>query len=155
MRRKDREQTDPAAMEAIIRRCTVCRLGMVDGDQPYVIPISFGYRDRVVYLHCAHEGRKIDVLKQHPKVCIEWDIDTVLVPAAEAHQYTQKFRSVIAFGTASFVTEPNAKRRALDVLMAQYAEGSFAYPDNQVDRTCIIRIDISKMTGKQSGWGQE
>lgn len=150
MRRKDRLQADPAAIRDVIRRSTVCRLAMCDGGQPYVIPICFGYSDSVVYLHCAHEGRKIEILKRNPRVCIEWDIDAEVLPASQAHQFTMHYRSVIAFGTASFVTDPEAKRRALDVLMAQYAEGRFTYPDSQVAKTCIIRVDITEITGKES-----
>jgi len=150
MRRKDRLQADPAAIRDVIRRSTVCRLAVCDGEQPYVIPMCFGFEDGVVYLHCAHEGRKIDILRRNPRVCVEWDIDAVVVPAAEAHQFTMRYRSVIAFGTASFITDPEAKRHALDLLMAQYADGKFTYADNQVAKTCIIRVDITGITGKES-----
>ncbi|MCX5882675.1 MAG: pyridoxamine 5'-phosphate oxidase family protein, partial [Deltaproteobacteria bacterium] len=37
--------TDPDAIASVIRRSTVCRLAMSDDNQPYVIPMSFGYRD--------------------------------------------------------------------------------------------------------------
>ena len=154
VRRKDRLQADPEAIRDVIRRSTVCRLAMCDGDQPYVIPICFGYEDGVLYLHCAPEGRKIEILKRNPKVCVEFDIDSVVAPAAEAHKFTMRYRSVIAFGIASFVTDTVAKRHALDILMAQYAEGKFAYRASQVTKTCIIRVDITEITGKESGWGE-
>ena len=151
MRRKDRQESDQTTMEAIIRQAQVCRLGLSDDGRPYVVPMSFGYRDRAFYFHCAHEGRKIEIMRRNPHVCIEVDIDTELVPAAEAHQFTMRFKSVIAFGTASFEDDPAEKRAALDILMAQYAEGEWAYPDKQVNRTCIFRVDVEEMTGKVSG----
>lgn len=51
MRRKDREITDRAAIEAILRRATVCRIGLVGKDGPYVVPMSFGYDAGRLYLH--------------------------------------------------------------------------------------------------------
>ena len=45
MRRKDREITDRKAMEAIISGAEVCRIALCDGNEPYVVPVSFAYRD--------------------------------------------------------------------------------------------------------------
>ena len=75
MRRKDKEISDRSAIEDIIKRSTVCRLAMSDNNSPYVIPINFGYENSTVYFHSAREGRKIDILKKNPNVCIEFDID--------------------------------------------------------------------------------
>ncbi len=58
MRRKDKEMTDPDAIASVIRRSTVCRLGMSDDNQPYVVPMSFGYKDGAVYFHCATRREK-------------------------------------------------------------------------------------------------
>ena len=72
MRRQEREISDRAAIDAIIRACQVCRLGMVDGDLPYIVPMSFGYDGRALYFHCATQGRKLDVLRRRPRVCFEF-----------------------------------------------------------------------------------
>ena len=50
MRRKDKEISDPAGIDAIIKKAAVCRLGMVNGDKPYVVPLCFGLQD-TVYNH--------------------------------------------------------------------------------------------------------
>ncbi|OQX60886.1 MAG: hypothetical protein B5M51_09570 [Anaerolinea sp. 4484_236] len=68
MRRSDREITDQAAIEAIIHEAEFCRLALVDGGQPYIIPLSFGYRDKVLYFHSAVEGEKrkaFDIIMAH------------------------------------------------------------------------------------------
>ena len=150
MRRQDREVTDRAWMESVIGRSQVCRLAMCDGDQPYVIPMCVAWRDNVLYFHCAHEGMKTDLLRTNPKVCVEFDIDTELIEGEHASGFGMKYRSVIAFGTASFVEETAAKRDALDVLMAQYSDKTWTYPDAMVERVCIFKVDIEQMTGKRS-----
>ena len=43
MRRTEKEITDRAAIDLAIRRCQVCRLGLVDGDVPHIVPLCFGY----------------------------------------------------------------------------------------------------------------
>ena len=57
---------------------------------------------------------------------------------------------MIGFGQAATVEDRQAKREALDIIMAQYAEGKFDYSDADLDRTIVIRVDISSMTGKES-----
>ena len=58
MRRKDREITDRAEIEAILNEAMVCRIGLADGGEPYVVPLSFGYEDGSVYIHSAPEASK-------------------------------------------------------------------------------------------------
>jgi nitroimidazol reductase NimA-like FMN-containing flavoprotein (pyridoxamine 5'-phosphate oxidase superfamily) len=58
MRRKDREITDRAEMESILNEAMVCRIGLADGGEPYVVPLSFGYENGAVYIHSAPEASK-------------------------------------------------------------------------------------------------
>lgn len=53
MRRKEKEISDESGVDAIIANATVCRLGMVNGDKPYIVPLSFGYQDQALYFHGA------------------------------------------------------------------------------------------------------
>jgi len=152
MRRKEKEITQRADIEAIIESAAVCRLAMADGERPYVIPLSFGYRDQTLYFHCAPQGRKIDILRKNPRVCFEFDIDMTLVEGATACDWGAHFQSVIGFGTASFVTEPADKKKALDTIMAQYAGSDtvFDYPEAKLRMTTVVKVAIDKMTGKRS-----
>jgi hypothetical protein len=58
VRRKDREITDRAEIEAILNETLVCRIGLADDDGPYIVPLSFGYEDGAVYIHSAPEASK-------------------------------------------------------------------------------------------------
>ena len=61
MRRKDREITDSARIDAVIRGCDCCRLGFCDAGEVYILPLNFGYENRegkrTFYFHSAREGR--------------------------------------------------------------------------------------------------
>ncbi len=106
MRRKEREITDRAAMEAIIQETEVCRMGLCDVGKPYVVPLNFGYRDGKVYMHSAVEGRKLDIIRKNPDVCLVFEADTKIQSAPEACLFTTKYRSVMAWGKASILERP-------------------------------------------------
>jgi hypothetical protein len=61
MRRKEKEITDRAELEAVIAEAQVCRLAMCDGAHPYVVPLCFGYEAGTFYVHCAAEGQKLAI----------------------------------------------------------------------------------------------
>ena len=151
MRRKEKEITEKAAMEAIIRRASVCRLAMTKGDEPYVLPLCFGYQDNTLYFHSARQGKKIDILRENSNVCFEFDVDHEIMEADRACGWGMKYLSVVGYGKASFIDEPELKRKMLSVIMANYSGKSFAYQEGAVAETLIIRVDIERMTGKRSG----
>ena len=150
MIRKDREITDFTEIESIIRRSTVCRLALADQNQPYIVPLSFGYKDNRLYFHSASKGRKIDMLKKNSRVCFEFDIDYEIIKADKACDWGMRYKSVIGFGKASFVEGAESMRRALDVIMAQYGDGPFSYPENRMKNMVVIQVDIESMSGKRS-----
>jgi nitroimidazol reductase NimA-like FMN-containing flavoprotein (pyridoxamine 5'-phosphate oxidase superfamily) len=150
MRRKEKKITDKSEIKSIIRNSMVCRLGLVDDSSAYVVPLCFGLKDSSLYFHSATEGRKIEILKRNSQVCFEFDNTLEIQAGKTACDWSMQYRSVIGYGQASFVNDPEEKRRALDIIMAQYADGAFEYSDKAMDKTLIIKIDISSMTGKQS-----
>ncbi|MBN1103417.1 MAG: pyridoxamine 5'-phosphate oxidase family protein, partial [Deltaproteobacteria bacterium] len=149
MRRKEREIQDEAALEGILRRAMVCRLALSVDDEPYIVPLNFGYRDRVLYFHGAREGKKIEMLRKNNRVCFEVDVDHEMVRAEMPCDWTFKYRSVIGFGRAELITEPEAKGNALDVIITQCGAATpYPYREEKLARTCIIRVTIESMTGK-------
>jgi uncharacterized protein len=153
MRRKEKEISDIHEIEQIIRESQVCRIAMCDGTIPYVIPMNFGYENRTLYLHCAREGRKINILKTNPRVCVEWDGKTELITADTACKWGMKYCSVIAEGTASFITTTEQKMKALSVLMKQYSDRKdFTFSYDAVNTITIIKIECTSIIGKKSGY---
>ncbi len=133
----------------IIQDCRVCRLGMVDGNRPYVIPVNFGYRDRMVYIHTGLEGKKLDAIARNPHVCVEFDTEHNLVRGAVPCKWTMHGESVVGEGTAELVQSPAEKRHALEIIMAHYGGKGNDIPDNALDTIAIIRIKLTKMTARR------
>jgi uncharacterized protein len=149
MRRKDREITDPAEIDAILREAMVCRIGLADGGEPYVVPLSFGYEDGTVYIHSAPEGKKITLLEENPRCCFEVDICDRVIRGDKPCSWGMLYRSVIGYGRASILTDPEEIRHGLNCIMRHYNGGIHAFSDSDIGSVMVIRIDIRSMTGKK------
>ena len=150
MRRKEKEIVEKKDIETVIAAARVCRLAMSDNEQPYIVPLCFGYADDVLYIHSAMEGKKLDILKKNNRVCFEIDIDTEVKIGKTPCEWGMRFRSVIGFGKAHFIDDAESKRSALDTIMRQYSNDAFEYPDKVMDKTVVIRVEIESMTGKRA-----
>lgn len=152
VRRTDREIKDAAAIRAIMEEALVCRIGLSDGGMPYVVPMNYGLGENCLYLHCAAEGRKLDILGRNGQVCFEMDLMREIKTAPVPCGWGALYESVIGFGRAVILETLSEKRAALDRIMEHCgAKGPFSYPDETLARTAVIRIDIESVTGKRRG----
>lgn len=154
MRRKEQEIKDINEIKEIIRKAKVCRLGLAVDNTPYVVPVNFGYdvEGNCLYIHCAKEGRKLDMMKRNNTVCFEMDIDMEISGRENAPcNWSTAFRSVIGYGNAFIIEDFDQKKRALDFIMRQYSsESSFEYDKKSVENVGIVKIAITVITGKKS-----
>jgi nitroimidazol reductase NimA-like FMN-containing flavoprotein (pyridoxamine 5'-phosphate oxidase superfamily) len=152
MRRKDKAIGELAEIEQIVRRSLVCRLGLTEEDQPYIVPLSFGFKDGTLYFHSAPEGRKIEILRKNSKVCFEFDLDHEVVADKESCKWGMKYRSVIGFGKASIVEDIQEKKEGLNAIMEHYSGRTYQYPETAINSTLVIKVEIESITGKESGY---
>ena len=150
MRRKEKEITEESVIEAIIQKSLVCRLALSDGNFPYIVPLCFGYRDKVLYFHGSLKGKKIDIIRKNQNICFEFDINTEIVKAEDACHWSMKYKSVIGFGKAVLLEDLDEKRKALNIIMSQYSDRTFQFNDATLKETVVIKVEIESMTGKQS-----
>jgi len=151
MRRAEKEIKDRSIIDEIIKQARVCRLAMVDRDRPYVVPMSFGYDGSHIFFHSAMEGRKMDLLVRNPHVCFEFDEVVKIIKNKEACEWGMNFKSVIGQGRATLIDDAAKKIEALGVIMAHYSRRIFEFPEERVEKTAVIKVTITEITGKQSG----
>jgi nitroimidazol reductase NimA-like FMN-containing flavoprotein (pyridoxamine 5'-phosphate oxidase superfamily) len=149
MRRSDREVTDQKEIDAILAEARVCRVALADGNGPYIVPICFGYEPGNLYLHSALEGRKIALIKTDPRCCFEVDLYDDLIRGERPCSWGVRYRSVIGFGTATILTDPEEKKHGLSCILRQYDSGVHDFTSNEVQNVAVIRIAITSMTGKK------
>lgn len=153
MKKRDKwikDITEDADLEAIIKRCKVCHVGMVEDNFPYVLAFNFGFEDNAVWLHCAKEGHKIDILNKNPNVCVYFDTDHDLFARNQkvACSWRMRYRSVMAHGKAVFVEDFDEKVKGLNIFMKNYSEKNFEYSKPAVNNIIIIKIPIEKWSGR-------
>lgn len=154
MRRKDKEIVEQKVMVSIIEKAIICRVGMCWQDEPYVIPMNFGYRNHYIFLHSASEGRKLDILRNNNKVCIEFDVDVEMLQSQEVCKTSMKYKSILIFGTAVILKDVAEKKRALDIIIHHYDNHNFPplfhYSEEVMEKVIMIKVKVEKMTGKES-----
>lgn len=153
MRRSERQVTDRVQVQAILSQCKVLRLAMIDGARPYVVPLNYGYQmhgDRATfYFHSAHQGRKLDLLRRNPNVCVELDCGHKLTSGGDvACRYGYCYQCVIAQGIAVELTEPAQKAEALKILMRCQTERDFSITEAQAEAVSVWRIDVTQLSAK-------
>jgi nitroimidazol reductase NimA-like FMN-containing flavoprotein (pyridoxamine 5'-phosphate oxidase superfamily) len=155
MRRSDREITDIEEKLGIIRRCKVLRLGLAEQNQPYIVPMNFGfdYKDGLLtlYLHGAKEGKKVDILNRNQQVCFEMDGEHSLITGKTPGDYSFAYESIIGFGTGEILEKDDEKTYGLNALMKHQTgeDREYTYPEGQLRGVNVFRIRVSSFTGKR------
>lgn len=151
-----RQITLQSSMEEIIAKCLYCTMAMVDqNNQPYVLPMNFGYADGVVYLHSAPEGKKVNILRVNNSVCLSFSADLELRHQHKdvACSYGMKYRSVLVYGKVEFIDDPVEKRRVLNILMKQYTgRDDYKYNDPAIINVLVYKVVAEKMEGRAYGY---
>jgi nitroimidazol reductase NimA-like FMN-containing flavoprotein (pyridoxamine 5'-phosphate oxidase superfamily) len=128
---------------------------MVDQQgKPYVLPFNFGYEEGIIFLHSAQQGKKIDILRNNPDVCVCFSTDHQLFHRHEpvACSYGMKYRSVLAFGRIVFIEDYDEKVRVLNIIMQKYAGRSFDYNPPAVNNVSVYKVVADTFEGKESGY---
>lgn len=168
MRRSDKQITHRDEIDEILLAGEVCHLALKDEPFPYVIPLNYGYgtlrrpaaRDPAagdpaaadqpaLLFHGADSGRKIDLMRRDPRAAFVVDVDHRLVTDEEACRFTMHYRSVMGHGTIVFLDEADAKRYALNRIMAQYSgRDDWPLSDGDLARVTIFALLIEELSGK-------
>lgn len=146
MRRTDREVTDFSRMLEILQTCDCCRLGLVDGDEAYIVPMNFGIAQEsgelILYFHAAKEGRKIDLLKKQSTVTFQADTGHRLLTAEQAGNFSYYYQCVMGKGSARLLTAPEDKIRGFRAIMSHYTQKT----DWNFDIPCLDRVYVIELT---------
>lgn len=152
MTRRERQVTDINEIIKILDKSKVVHLGMVDGDEPYVVPMNYGYTMEdgklTLYLHGAKRGRKLDVMRANPKVFFEMCCDIVPFEGDVACKYGITYASVMGRGIAEIVEDVEEKKFALSALMKTQTGKDFDFEDKMTTIVSIIKITALEYTAK-------
>ncbi len=152
---KSRNLENPRDILDVISKCDVCYVSMVDQDNtPYIIPMNFGFIDNMLLLHGASHGKKINILKNNPNVCVVFSTDHQLRWQHEevACSWSMKYRSVLAYGKVVFVEDLDEKQNLLQQFMKHYSPKEFNYSKPSLQEVQLLKVPIDKFEGKVYGY---
>ena len=152
MTKRERQITDENQIMAILDAGKVLHLGLAVDNEPYVVPMNYGYTKEngklVMYLHSAVRGKKLDMIRINPKVFFEIDCDLVPFESELPCQYGLSYSSVMGKGIARIVDDVEEKKKAMSVLMKTQTGKDFTFEDRLVSIVAVIRIDVEAYTAK-------
>jgi len=156
MRKKEREIADRAQVDAILSAAKIVRVAFAVENEPYVVPLSYGYDPKagILYVHTAREGRKIDCIEANPRICFEVEGTSRMKAGDERGcSWGVLYESVIGYGTIRELIDPEAREAALLWIMRQQSgrDGKWTFSPEVVAVTRVWAITVESVTGKRSG----
>lgn len=152
MTKRERQVTDEKQIMAILDAGKVLHLGLAVNDEPYVVPMNYGYTHEngklVVYLHSAVQGKKLDIMRANPKVFFEIDCNRMPFEGKLPCQYGMVYSSVMGKGIATIVEDVEEKIKAMTILMKTQTGKDFTFNEKLVSIVAVIRIDVEEYTAK-------
>ena len=155
MRRFDKEIKDTQSIELILQEADHCVIAFSENNSPYLVPMNFGFKDNILYLHSSPEGRKIEILKVNNNVSFGVQIKTGLLKNEKACNWGMKYKSVIGEGYAYFIEDNKKKIEALNIILSKYSDNetdTFEYSETALNSVSLIKVEVKELKGKISGY---
>jgi len=152
MTKRELQITDPEQILAILDTAKVLRLGLAVNNEPYIVPMNYGYimedGKLTLYLHSGLKGKKLDMIRMNPRVFIELDCDLTPFESEKPCQYGLSYSSIMARGEAHIVEDVEEKMAAMTALMKTQTGRDFSFNERLVSMVAVIRVDVSEYTAK-------
>ena len=152
MTKRELQITDLRQIRQILDTGKVLRLGLAVNNEPYIVPMNYGYcleeGKLTFYLHSAVRGKKLDMLRENPRVFVELDCDQVPFEGEKPCQYGLSYSSVMGRGVARIVEDTEEKKQAMTMLMKTQTGKDFVFDDRLVSIVAVIRVDVEEYTAK-------
>jgi len=153
LRRSDKQWNDREEIEQVLASVRIMTVACCLKNEPYLFTVDFAWepQTRQLWFHSASEGRKMDILKANPRVCVTVVEDRGYLEGECDHAY----RSLILEGKAQVVTDLAEKRHGLELLVRKHEPqpetvlARLAGDEESVRNIAIVRITVDAMSGKQ------
>ncbi|HKS09840.1 MAG TPA: pyridoxamine 5'-phosphate oxidase family protein [Pyrinomonadaceae bacterium] len=143
---------DRDTVNAILDEGFICHVGFVADGQPFVIPTGYARVDDKLYIHGSQASRMLRTLAGGLDACVTVTIVDGLVLARSAFHHSMNYRSVLVFGHATLVDEPQEKYAALLALSEHIVRGRWAdvrEPNEQeLKQTTVLCLPLDEASAK-------
>lgn len=152
-RHPERGAYDRETAYAILDEALFCHLGWVDPNgSPRIVPTIHVRVGDVLYVHGSNASRTLKAGKTGGEACVCVTLLDGLVLARSAFNHSMNYRSVVVYGVAREVTDPDEKWEAQRALVDHVVRGRSAdarMPDQrELDQTTIMAIPLEEVSSK-------
>ena len=143
-RRQDRGFYDHATVHAVLDAAAMCHVSYVVDGNPYCTPTLFW--------HGSNSSRMLRNLSTGEPTCLTVTHLDSFVLARCGFNHSADYRSVMAFGHARIVEDPEQKRRALMMMVDRFFPGRTAQlrasTQKEINATTVVMMDIERASAK-------
>jgi nitroimidazol reductase NimA-like FMN-containing flavoprotein (pyridoxamine 5'-phosphate oxidase superfamily) len=145
-------------MRAFLREAPVAHIASARDGQPFLTPSTFWFdeENRQIIFHSNITGRIRSNIQNNPRVCLEVSELGRMLPSNVALEFSLQYRSVVIFGTAHLVSDPQEARRVLYGLIDKYfprmtpGREFREITDKELRSTSSYAVQIEEWSGKEN-----
>jgi nitroimidazol reductase NimA-like FMN-containing flavoprotein (pyridoxamine 5'-phosphate oxidase superfamily) len=148
----DRGSHDWETIHRILDAGFLAHVGFCVDSQPFVIPTLYGRDGERLYLHGSAASRMLRELETGILACVTVTLVDGLVLSRSAFDHSMNYRSVVAFGTAQKVLDPQQKIKSLRVISEHLIAGRWAEvrgpSDKELKATTVLEFSLEEASSK-------
>lgn len=145
-------------IRVFLKEAPIGRIATSVNGQPFINTSTFWFDEEQhqIAFHSNIAGRIRSNIENNPKVSLEASVLGKFLPSNVALEFSLQFRSVVVFGNARIITDPEEARRLLYGLIGKYFPKMTAgkeyreITDKEVRATSIYAIEIESWSGKEN-----
>lgn len=143
---------EPETIHEILDAAFLAHVGFQMNGQPFVIPTLYGREGDKLYLHGSAASRMLDELATGLPACVAVTVIDGLVLARSAFHHSVNYRSVVAFGVACLIEQPEEKTRALRIISEHVIAGRWddvrRPTEKELKATSVVKFSIEEASAK-------
>ena len=147
-----RGKYDKESVHSILDAHFLCHIGFIYEGYPVVIPTLFGRDNDKLYIHGANSSRMLKSLQKGIEISVAVTLVDGIVLARSAFHHSMNYRSVVLFGTAALVTDPEEKLRALKIVSDQVMKDRWEEVrlpnEKELKATTVLAIPVNEASAK-------
>ncbi|HEY5774824.1 MAG TPA: pyridoxamine 5'-phosphate oxidase family protein [Xanthomonadales bacterium] len=130
----------------------VCHVGFVLDEQPYVVPMAYARMGNRLLIHGSVASRLIRNLESGLRCCVTVTHFDGLVYARSTFNSSMNYRSVMVFGNAQAIIDPDEKRHCIQTLVDHLMPGRRAdlrkSTVKELNATSLLALPIETFSSK-------
>jgi len=143
---------DRETVYGILDEGFICHVGFAVDGKPVVIPTGFARVEDKLYIHGSQASRMLRTLAGGIDACVTVTLLDGLVLARSAFHHSMNYRSVVVFGRATLVEDPEEKMAALFALSEHIIRGRWndvrEPTDVEMKLTTVLCLPIEETSAK-------